>query len=281
LYCLDIASGTKKWAFPAQGHIESTPCVSDGLVVFGAGDDGLRALDAFTGNKRWRYGNELHVDSTPFVTGGRVFAGSGVSRRYRNSAVFCVDLAGGTEVWRAPVDLPAWGSPIVDADRLFIGLGHGRLDRSLEASAGALLCLDARTGHRLWQTAFPDAVMARPELAADRVFVNCRDGNCYALDRADGGILWTAALGSPLVTNPTLVDGKLFVVASRGLVAALDPDTGIEIWRFDVAGHARADVNLFSSPAVMRDANGRPLIYFGAELVTPAGRVASLYALRE
>ena len=281
LYCLDERNGTKEWSFPVDGHIESTPVIADGKVIFGAGDDGLWAVDSARGNRIWRYGQEIHVDSTVAVSGQRVFAGSGVSRRFNNPGVFCVGLADGHEIWNVPTDLPAWGSPLVTGGRLYIGLGHGRLDRSLESPAGAVLCLNAETGQRLWRRELPDAVMTQPVPAGDWIVVNCRDGACYALSRDDGRIVWKRPLGSALVTNPVLKDGRLYVVASDGIVAALDPESGAEVWRFNVAEHARAKVLLFSSPAVVTEADGGHVLYFGAELETPGGRVANLYALRE
>jgi outer membrane protein assembly factor BamB len=281
LYCLDIRTGAMEWTFPVDGHIESTPGFAEGRVVFGAGDDGLWAVDAVHGTKLWRHGDGLHVDSNPEIVGSRVYAGSGVSRRFQAPAVFCVDLENGREVWRTPTDLPAWGSPAVDNDRLYIGLGNGRLDRSSESPAGAVLCLDARSGNRIWRQPMPDVVMSQPAVADKRIFVTCRDGACYALAREDGHVLWQTSLGSALVTVPKLVDGKMYLIASGGIVAALNPETGAEMWRFDVSAHAKTEVKLFSSPAVVADGNGHNVLYFGVELLTPGGRAGSVYALRD
>src|SRR5262249_30533568 len=37
-YCLDAATGRKRWHFQTAGHIESSPCVAGGKVYFGSGD---------------------------------------------------------------------------------------------------------------------------------------------------------------------------------------------------------------------------------------------------
>src|SRR5262249_14006886 len=76
LYCLDAATGEKKWEFPTQSHTEATPVVVDGKVYVGAGDDGVYCLDAKTGAKVWQFPG-VHVDSTPAVSGGRVYCGAG------------------------------------------------------------------------------------------------------------------------------------------------------------------------------------------------------------
>src|SRR5207244_12980553 len=116
LYCLDAGSGRKLWHFTVGGHIESSPCVADGRVFFGAGDDGLYCLDAVSGAKRWQLAGAHHIDSNPAVAGRWVYAGSGVSRARKTTEVFCLDAADGSLRWRRPVDLPAWGSPCVNGD---------------------------------------------------------------------------------------------------------------------------------------------------------------------
>lgn len=82
LYCLDAATGAKLWDFRTSGHVESSPCVAEGRVLFGAGDDGLYALDAATGARRWHFHGDFHIDASPAVVAGRVYVGSGESRRY-------------------------------------------------------------------------------------------------------------------------------------------------------------------------------------------------------
>src|SRR5207237_1183559 len=65
LYCLDPAAGTKLWAFPTGDHIEAGPLVAGGTVYFSAGNEGVYAADAATGTQRWNYRDDIHVDTTP------------------------------------------------------------------------------------------------------------------------------------------------------------------------------------------------------------------------
>lgn len=280
LYSLDIHTGQKIWSFPVNSHIESTPCLAENHVIFGAGDAGLYALDGDNGKPKWHFDKSVHIDSTPAIVGSRVYVGSGVSRRFSRASVFCVDASTGREIWQTPVDLPAWGSPLADEKRVFIGLANSRLDQSAEKPAGALICLDATSGKLLWRCPMGDGVMSRPARVGENICVACRDGYCYLLDQNDGQIIWRKSLDSAIVTNPVFVDGKLYVAASAGLLACLDPTSGEIVWKFDVTTHARSEVHLFSTPAVVGDESGGHSLYFGVELVTPAGRVPMLYAIR-
>jgi outer membrane protein assembly factor BamB len=279
LYCLNRRDGHKRWSFPTHSHIESTPCIAGDRVVFGAGNDGLYALDVRSGKRLWQLDRPVHIDSTPAVEGNRIYAGSGSSRLLKATEVLCVDLESGREHWRIPVDQPAWGSPVVVGSRVCFGLGDGRLDHSMEKPAGGVLCLDARSGKQLWRRDLPDAVMSRAATDSNRVFAACRDGCCYAFDLEDGRIVWQAQLGSALVSTPARSEGKLHVTTSGGQVARLNAADGKIEWTFDVGAHARAKTRLFSSPVVVRNEQGRRQIYFGAELDTPTGHLARLYAL--
>jgi outer membrane protein assembly factor BamB len=284
LYCLDAETGRKLWEFRTPSHTESSPCVAGGKVYCGAGDGGLYCLDAATGKERWHL-KGLHVDVNPLVVGGRVYAGSGVGDEYRETALFCLDAETGKELWRVPTDLPVWGMPAVAGGFVYAGVGNGNFLESAEKPAGAVLCLEAATGKRLWRYDVADAVLTRVTADAERVYFGSRDGNCYALERQEGRLAWKVGLGSPVVASPALVAGEgraaLYALGSAGRVCRLEAATGQVEWRFDVAKDARQDadaVQLFSSPCVVTE-NERRRVYFGSGLDTFARGI--LYCIEE
>jgi outer membrane protein assembly factor BamB len=285
LRCLDPATGQPRWHADAHSHIESGPCAAAGRVFVGAGDDGLFALDAATGRRLWHFHPGLHVDTSPAVEGGRLYAGSGVSLAHSRTEAFCLDAATGGVLWRAGTDLPVWGSPVLAGAEVFFGLGNGRLTQDAappEKPAGAVLCLDARTGGVRWRRGLAGAVFSRVAVGADRVVAGCRDGRCYCLDRRDGRVLWAAGVGSPVVTRPALVGGRVYVAAFGGRVCCLDAGDGTTRWSFDTAAGTQAQARLVSSPAVVEEAGGGARrIYFGAELRTVVNSAAVVYCLEE
>lgn len=252
LYCLNAETGAKLWEFTTSSHVESSPCVADGTVFVGAGDDGVYALDAATGKLLWNFNEGLHIDASPVVEGGRLYVGSGVSRRFRQTEIVCLNTDTGRPLWRTPVDLPAWGMPVVAGGRLFVGLGNGNfLQSDATRPAGALLCLDGAEGRRLWRYDVHDSVLGRPAVVGDNVFFGCRDGRLYCLAEAEGRLRWKQELGSPVVSSPMHSGGRVYAATTAGRLVCFGVETGVAEWTFDLSQHAQADVRVFGSPAVV------------------------------
>ncbi len=277
LYCLDAKTGKKQWDFETDSHVESTPQVAQGKVVFGAGDDGLYCLDAVSGKKLWQYPEKpdaktgLHIDATPCVDGQHVYGCSGVSRTYQRLQVFCLDLKTGKKIWtQEAIDLPCWGSPTVCNGVLCVGLGNGRITLSDSSPRGALLCLDAATGKKLWRfDAMKDAVHGKPAVDAGRVYVGSRDGFCYCLNRKTGRLLWKKDLKSPIVGGPALAGTPeattVYVAATHGEVYCLNAVTGEECWVFKELSNQAATLLTTLTVRVHKLAEGeRREIYLGA-----------------
>jgi outer membrane protein assembly factor BamB len=283
LYCLDAATGRKLWDFKTDSHTESSPCVAAGKVYFGAGDDGLFCLDAADGKERWHY-KGLHVDANPLVVNGRVYGGSGVGDAIKETTLFCLDAEKGTEVWRMPTPLPVWAMPAFDGGRLYAALGNGNFLESADKPAGAVWCLEADTGRRVWQREVPDGVLGRVAVDAGLVYFGSRDGNCYAADRKEGTIRWKTDMSGPVVASPALAGtgggpAALYAAGSDGRVARLDPATGKVAWTLELAD-ANQDAVILSSPAVTTSGKGeRRRIYFGCGLNT--FRRGVLYCLED
>jgi outer membrane protein assembly factor BamB len=280
LYCLDAASGKKLWDFRTDSHTESSPCVVAGRVYFGAGEDGLYCLDAKTGKQQWHF-TGLHIDANPAVDGRHVYAGSGYGKTHE---MFCLDAVTGKPVWRTETDLPVWGSPTVAGAHVFFGIGNGDFTHSDDKPAGALVCVEARTGKVVWRYKVADGVLARPSVDERHVYFSSRDKHCYCVDRKVGWLCWKKDLGSPVVTAPAPLGQRLYVVASEGRVACLNTQDGKVLWSFEVAKHARKRPQLLSSPAVIavRGKDGeRRRIYFGAGLDNLVSSAAVLYCLEE
>ena len=283
IFCLDAKTGTKLWSFTTQSHCESTPAVADGIVAFGAGNDGIYGLDAVTGKEVWHYAGTggLHVDSNPAIHRGQVFAGSGLSRTHQINRVFALDLKTGKEVWSERVEDSAYGSPVAVGGEVFFGTGNGNYGSDREPIRGHILGRNAADGRAIWDRLLPNSIVGKPAVGPKMVWAGCRDGQVYALDRKTGEIVWKSAMGSPVVASPTVdmspvyrTPEVIYVASQRGRLAALSPSTGKAFWNLDTQVMTQSrEVEMTSTPAVLREelpGRVRRRIVIGAGLNPPA-----------
>jgi outer membrane protein assembly factor BamB len=264
MFCLDAATGKKLWEFPTASHTESKPFVLNDRVYFGAGDDGIYCLNVQDGKKIWQF-QGLHVDANIVIVNNRLYVGSGKGDKFNETVLLCLNLDNGKEIWRVPVDWSAFAPATVADSHVYFGIGNGNIKESDSSPKGALLCLDATTGKRIWQADAQDAVLCKANNDLDCVYFTSRDGNCYCVNRSDGHVRWKKSLGAPIVTSPWLVTDEaefgtvrsVYVSASDGRVACLDADNGRAFWTHHMAGLAKLPKALIdASPTVVTKRDG-------------------------
>jgi outer membrane protein assembly factor BamB len=173
---------------------------------------------------------------------------------------------------------------VAAGDQVYFGLGNGNLYTDEENPAGALLCVDRKTGTEQWRVNLSNGVLNRPVVDPFRVYFGCRDGFCYCVDRKDGQLRWKNDLGSPVLASPALFrcpecgTARLYAMGTAGRFRSFDPETGFVFWTFDLEKGALAGSAPFV--AVHRTPQGeRRRIYFGAGLND--GSVAPVYCLED
>lgn len=245
LYCLDAATGAERWVFQTKSHIESTPHVADGRVYFGAGEDGLYCVGAEDGKAVWHFPGG-HVDLSPLVTSGLVFAGTG----YGQAAAFCLAAKDGEVRWKTPVDLPCWGSPVRVGNRVYYGLGSGSLVRGEEDAKGAVLCLGATSGEKIWQRDLPGPVLTAIAFGGGKIFCGSRDAHIYALDPNGGAVLWKLPLGAPVIASPLVGERAIAGVSQTGRLTVAAIASGEVLATLELEKILGEGTRTVSSPAL-------------------------------
>lgn len=205
--------------------------------------------------------------------------------------------------WKSPIPGKGWSSPIVWGSRVYLttAIPQGEVEKpwipeKMEDNGKGfptnaeqrwtVLCLDLRTGKRLWQReaaravpgwlTHPKASHANETPVTDGKRVYAAFGNvglfCYSLD---GKLLWSKRWGAAKMLfnwgtaiGPAVADGRVYMVndnEEKSEIVCLDAETGQELWRQD-----RAEGSNWSNPLVWAH-DGR------TEIVTAGSKVVRSY----
>lgn len=237
-------------AWHASGpFIDSSPAVVDGRVYVASiyPDSTLYVFDALTGEKIWGTpdGQPVETSSTsPAVADGMVLLGV-------SNLLEAFDAASGRLVWRFAADSLITTSPTIADGVVYVA----SQDRHAYA-------LNARTGHRIWETPLPGIPATGPiAVTSDLVYVSANA--VYALDRASGAIRWHA--GTDPLNAPVVAGNAVYVSESDFRIHAYQADSGKPLWESQhLANVAASPVGMQRGGLYTGDANGRMWMLDGA-----------------
>jgi len=282
--CLDL-KGHLLWELRTKSHVESTPCIANGRVYVGAGDDGYYCVDLKPGpdgkpNVVWHLDGKKYPDceTAHLVADGMVFLGLGMS----GNALLGLDADTGRELWRLPTPYPVFAPPALADGKLYVGMGNGDFVNSAEqvreatlkkmrdagksvaeiaeaekrlGPAGEVWCIEAKSGKVEWTFKLPQTVLGAIAIAGDKLYLGCRDGQLYCLS-TDGKPIKTWNAHEAILTSPAVGAEGIYVSTCSGRVHCLKADTLEPVWEATLGD----GVNFISSPAL---ALGH--IYIGTE----------------
>ncbi|MEX0704278.1 MAG: PQQ-binding-like beta-propeller repeat protein [Planctomycetales bacterium] len=288
IVCLDLERsekerrGARLWEYRTASHVESSPCIANGRVYIGAGDDGIYCIELEPdehGAPRvvWHLDGKDYLDaeSSPLVADGKVYFGLGEGGK----AICCVDAGTGKELWRIATPYPVFGCPAVAEGRLYIGMGNGNFvetaeqvrDKKLAAlrdagrppeeiarerdalgPVGEVWAVDLATHEVAWKFGVSRTVLGSVAIAGDRLYFGSRDGHLYCVSKEGEEIRkWNSH--APMVTSPAVAKEHVYFVTQAGMLHCLDVESLQPVWemRIDTGGMT------FSSPIV---ADGRVFV---------------------
>jgi len=173
--------------------------------------------------------------AAPFVDEDAIYWAAVHIRGFQlEGAVYSLEPATGRPKWTFDADgtmLPTASAPIAAGGRLYFGEGmHSHF-------SCRLFCLDAATGHPLWNLPTTDHVEGGPALAGDSLLFPAGNDGLYSLDAKTGRRLWNFRDKLHIDSTPCVQGDRIFVGSgpsrkyATSQVVCLDAATGDPIWR--------------------------------------------------
>lgn len=274
------------WMYQSNGHMESTPLISDGKVYVGTSYSGWYcfALEPDENGEPvilWNTGGEGFVDSvtSPVLDGDRLIVTQGI----QGQAVVALDAATGEELWRVEAPAPVFTSATIAGGKVFAGYGHGNFIFSAEEvirarperlrgqgkdeayieahiaamrPEGGLLAIDPETGEVLWEVTLPRTVVSPIAATEDRLITGSRDGVVRAFS-FEGEELASWDSGGLIVTAPAVTDTHAYVLVDGGFLFALDLEELRPDWSYIIG-----ETGIYTSSPVV----ARGQVYVGTPL---------------
>ncbi len=242
LYCLSSVNGRLMWNFESYGVVESKAIATDKRVYFVCG--ALYCLNAEDGRLMWEYWSDEWGTLRPAVGEKYVYAVLG-------GTVYSVDRKNGRKIWSSK-EKQRIESFLLKNHYLLLKLkdqivcvsadtGNKRWSRSFHfpfrmtasGSGGVcilnknrfLLCLDVKTGIKLWEYDTGDSRLKMPACIDEYVYVLAM-GNITACNASNGKLLWERSLEESMV--PAVYEDILcaFLAEKKHHILFLNPQTG-------------------------------------------------------
>jgi len=257
VFCLDVEEsekrreGVKLWDYRTASHVESSPCIADGLAFIGAGDDGMYCFQLEPqpdGNQvLWHLPGEQYRDceSSPVCLNGKLYFTLGLGYRFRGEnaqAVVCVEARTGKEIWRIRAPCPVFGSPAIARGRMYVGMGHGDFINTAAQIASNLR--EEMLRQKKSEQEIAEVVKDIRSMGA----VWCIDIAKAERDVKDA-VIWKAEVGDAVLGTPAvdLQNGRVYFVSRDGRLYSVSAADGKDRREFN------AHAPITSSPAVAKE----------------------------
>lgn len=264
MYAVDAVTGNLEWSFKVHGEdsvdkpwldymersVDSSPCVTDEAVLFGAWNGFLYSLDRTTGDENWRFGTPEIIRSSPVVNGGKVYIGDWTGD------MCAVSTETGDEIWRYGTGgrRVIQSTPCVADGTLCFGVGEMEEEgRGYTPVGGSLRAIDADTGSEFWSFDPEDFVASSPVYSDGNVYFSAGSGTVYCLSIEDGSAVWSFEAEESIPGSPAVDDEAFYICDQGGNLYALNKYNGEARWVYET------DSTPYESQVTVTDSS----VYFG------------------
>jgi outer membrane protein assembly factor BamB len=200
IFALTLKDGSRLWSQRIGNAIWATSSIGEDFVIAATMDGSLIRFD-HSGNIIWRVKPGGGILASPLCLDRENLVVFGTKDRY----IYAYSLTRGDLMWRFVTQGEVNGTPVSDGERILIGSEDGHLY--------AL----TNTGRLLWKQNMGGAILSRPLVVDETVFVTSYGSRAIALERKTGKIISEYKTASPVYSSPAH-DGERLYFGSNGNV---------------------------------------------------------------
>lgn len=229
---LDPGTGEVKWRARMPSPARGAPAVAGGRILVPTLENHLLAFSTEDGRRIWTHRAQPVTAvplglPTPAVESDLVVCG------FASGELTAVRAADGRVAWSETLAAANRGSLAeVSGIHAMPSIGEGRVVAL--GMGGLTICLDLRSGRRLWEREVGGTEGAW--IAGEWVFLVTAEEELACLGRDDGRVRWVRDLRPAARGNrppprsrwcpPVLAGGRLLIAGSRAELLSIDPSTG-------------------------------------------------------
>ncbi len=272
-FAINLADGTEKWTYFAEGPITAPGAVFGDRVYFGDTYGLVYALDTATGNEVWKYETDGKIEGgvNALEIDGKLtlFIGS------HDNYLHAIDASSGEKLWTHETDNYVVATPSIVASKPAIifggcdGLLHvvaadGKGENSeieigayvantspvsdgiayIANNAGNIFAIDMASGEKAWEIATQNEFLSSPALNKEHLIIGGPDKRLVAYNRITGEEAWAFQARRSIDSSPVICESAVWIGGMDGRLYAVDPTTGAELWQYELGAQMK------SSPAI-------------------------------
>jgi outer membrane protein assembly factor BamB len=199
-----------------------------GRVIATTGFGEIMALNGDTGEILWRVQNSVPFSNAPTVRGNQIFVAS------QDSRLQAFNIETGERIWEhlaitEEATIIGASSVAVSEQIVVAGFNSGEVV-ALSPINGNVLWGDSLTsrGTQVTPLSKLNAIVGRPVIDRDRVFVTSHGGRTAAIDIRSGERIWTTDVGS--IETPWVMGDYLLLMSLEGQLVSLSREQGRVRW---------------------------------------------------
>ncbi|MBP7732581.1 MAG: PQQ-binding-like beta-propeller repeat protein [Caldisericia bacterium] len=263
--CLDESSGELLWQWKSDGTIQPETCFSKDLCIVGTDNKELVCLDIDSGKPRWTYNkpkeNEyVGVEFWDYdLSGNKAFAA--IEKDIFMSFV-CVDTSDGKKLWEYKQENAS--------NLVFVKYENGKLYAAyhyLEIDGDfferdCLICLNAKTGEKLWQYNYNGYMDQDPLFNSNSLFVKVgffsTEDEYLCINKKTGKKTWGAKCNDVCaIYGFSCVNQKWAIaVGLDSQIHCYDALTGNELFSFAVDSYGKLPAEIEDNNVFISSTNG-------------------------